>query len=145
ERRKLRVTAMVKGFCVLGVCLISLAALVAAFDPALADEAATAGAASIVETEELGLGGTNIFQRSLEAGPVVFMVLLSLVSLSVFIWAAIIAKWKYFRQIEAATSKFTKSFWDSRSLNELNGRLADYTYSPIREIFRAGYAELIKS
>jgi biopolymer transport protein TolQ len=40
---------------------------------------------------------------------------------------------------------FIKSFWDSRSLNELNGKLNDFPASATKEVFRTGYAELVKA
>jgi biopolymer transport protein TolQ len=47
-------------------------------------------------------------------------------------------------KIQKTTDGFIKSFWDSRSLNDLNSRLGDYPYSPTREVFRTGYAELVR-
>ena len=37
-----------------------------------------------------------------------------------------------------------KKFWDSKSLNELNSKLADYPASPAKEIFKMGYGELAR-
>ena len=37
------------------------------------------------------------------------------------------------------------NFWESRSLNDLNKRLSDFSPSPTREIFRVGYAELVRT
>jgi biopolymer transport protein TolQ len=98
-----------------------------------------------VVADDINPGGGNILSRALDAGAVVFLVLLSLITVSVFIWAVIIGKWVYLRRLDQASDLFVKSFWDSRSLNDLNGRLADYSYSPVREVFRSGYSELIKS
>ncbi len=103
------------------------------------------GKTTDIESEDLASGGSNIFSRAFDSGFVVFLVLLLLVVLSILIWAAVITKFGYLRKLDQSSDKFIKSFWDSRSLNDLNGRLADYTYSPVREIFRIGYAELIKA
>lgn len=86
----------------------------------------------------------SIFSRAIQGGPVVFMVLLTLVGLSVVTWGAVVAKWWHFRKVANASDAFVKSFWDSKSLNELNSRLQEYPYSPAREVFRSGYSELVR-
>ena len=53
-------------------------------------------------------------------------------------------KWFYLGRLEGTSQKFISSFWDSRSLNDLNSRLSEYPYSPVREVFRNGYAELVR-
>ena len=88
--------------------------------------------------------GASIFSRALRGGPVVFMVLLTLVTLSIVTWGALISKWWHFKKVTKASDDFVKRFWDSRSLNDLNSRLQEYPYSPAREIFRSGYAELVR-
>lgn len=95
-------------------------------------------------TEEIHAESVSIFGRMLDAGPMVSMVLLILVSMSVLTWAVFVSKWIYLRRMEQQSDVFIKKFWDSRSLNDLNGRLAEYSYSPIREVFRNGYAELVR-
>jgi biopolymer transport protein TolQ len=89
-------------------------------------------------------GSSGIIGRALSGGFIVFSVLLLLVTLSILSWAIVASKWVYLKRIDALGEKFIKSFWDSRSLNDLNGRLADFPYSPMREVFRSGYAELIR-
>ena len=94
--------------------------------------------------EGLGLG-TGLLSRGASAGPVVFTVLLVLILLSIFSWAILFAKWWVLRKLENSSRKFSHVFWESRSLNDLNQRLQEYPHSPIREAFRNGYAELIRS
>ncbi|MEZ4741384.1 MAG: MotA/TolQ/ExbB proton channel family protein [Bdellovibrionota bacterium] len=94
--------------------------------------------------DESSLSNSSIITRSINAGPVVFTVLLCLILLSITTWSVAASKWIYLRKIEGTTMKFIKSFWDSRSLNDLNSRLGDYPYSPVREVFRNGYAELVR-
>ena len=79
------------------------------------------------------------------SNPLVSIVLFSLVALSTLTWAVFVAKWIYLLKIVARTNDFSERFWESRSLNELNGQLADFPYSPTREIFRSGYSELVKA
>jgi biopolymer transport protein TolQ len=89
--------------------------------------------------------GSGLLARGASAGPVVFMVLLVLILLSIFSWAILVAKWWVLRRLESSSTKFSHVFWESRSLNDLNQRLQEYPHSPIREAFRNGYAELIRS
>jgi biopolymer transport protein TolQ len=100
--------------------------------------------ASLEPAAEVDLGGQGIFTRALQGGWIVFVCLLVLLTMSVLTWAVVIAKYFYLMRIQKTGDGFIKSFWDSRSLNDLNGRLADYPYSPVREVFRSGYAELVR-
>ena len=93
---------------------------------------------------EADTGSTSIFGRALQGGFIVFVSLLILLSMSVVTWAVIVAKYVYLQRLAKSGESFTKSFWDSRSLNDLNSRLAEYPYSPVREVFRSGYAELVR-
>jgi biopolymer transport protein TolQ len=100
--------------------------------------------APIEEISEVDVSDAGIFARAWQGGFVVFMVLLILIAFSVVTWAVVITKILHLRKIEAAGKVFIKSFWDSRSLNDLNGKLAEFQYSPVREVFRSGYAELVR-
>ncbi|TWW09503.1 hypothetical protein E3A20_13660 [Planctomyces bekefii] len=93
---------------------------------------------------ESEIGGSSIFGRALSGGWIVFGCLMTLVGMSILTWAIVVAKYVYLARIQKTTDQFVKSFWDSRSLNDLNGRLADHAYSPVREVFRSGYAELVR-
>jgi biopolymer transport protein TolQ len=108
-----------------------------------APKSAGAEASTTVHSEEVSSPG--VFARAWHAGFVVFMTLLLLIGSSIGGWAIIITKWKEFRKITLCNDAFIKSFWESRSLNDLNSRLQEYQYSPAREVFRSGYAELARS
>jgi biopolymer transport protein TolQ len=128
--------------------------------PALADSKTIAQAASNGERSNAGgasggevstsvqsedISSPGVFSRAWQAGIVVFMTLLLLISASIASWVIIVTKWKDIGKINVSNDAFVKSFWESRSLNDLNGRLQDYKYSPAREVFRSGYAELARS
>ncbi len=113
-------------------------------NPANAGAAPAADVATMQPATEADIEGPNIFSRALQGGPVVFSCLLLLVTLSILCWAIVVAKSLYLAKIQKTSDAFIKSFWDSRSLNDLNGRLAEYPYSPVREVFRSGYAELVR-
>ncbi len=95
-----------------------------------------------VETDVVAT--SNIFSRAWQGGFVSFTVMLILLFFSVVTWALAVYKWYQLRKIQGVSEKFVKSFWDSRSLNELNSKLNDFEYSPARELFRMGYSELVK-
>ncbi|MES2614690.1 MAG: MotA/TolQ/ExbB proton channel family protein [Bdellovibrionota bacterium] len=44
----------------------------------------------------------------------------------------------------ARSEAFLVYFWESKSLSELNARIKEIPYSPTREIFRAGFNEMIR-
>jgi len=131
--------------------LTLLAGALGVLSPAFAKEKTEAAstssqvAAATEAVTESDVGdGTSIFSRAMRGGPVVFLVLLTLVGMSVVTWGALVSKWWHFQRVSKASDAFVKSFWDSRSLNDLNSRLQEYPYSPAREIFRSGYAELVR-
>lgn len=108
-------------------------------------KANTPVAESATEVKAEDVAAPGVFSRAWNAGFVVFMTLLLLLASSVFCWTIIGSKWMELRKIGGSTEAFIKSFWDSRSLNDLNSRLGEYPYSPTREVFRSGYAELARS
>lgn len=103
----------------------------------------TTESATAIQTEDIS--SPSVFGRAWHAGFVVFMTLLILILSSIGCWVIIVTKWLEIRKIGGSTDAFIKSFWDSRSLNDLNSRLGEYPYSPAREVFRSGYAELARS
>ncbi len=109
-----------------------------------ADQTAISQTMAAEGGEESSIGEVSIFTRVTQSGPVVFLVLVILVSMSVLTWAVAFTKWYQLRKISDTSDRFITIFWDSRSLNDLNSRLAEYPYSPAREIFRNGYAELVR-
>ena len=131
--------------------LVVLGLGVATYVPGLADENKDTAASEspsvdvpTTEIQEAEIDSDSIFTRAMKGGWVVFLCLLILVLLSVFVWAIIVSKWMYLTNMQKANEGFIKSFWDSRSLNDLNSRLGDYGYSPAREVFRSGYSELVR-
>ena len=89
---------------------------VATMEPAPNLQAANAAQA----VTEADTGSTSIFGRALQGGFIVFFCLLILLSMSVVTWAVIVAKYVYLQRLAKSGESFTKSFWDSRSLNDLS-------------------------
>lgn len=101
-------------------------------------------ASSETRLEVEDIGSPSIFSRAWHAGVVVFCVLTVLVCFSIISWAILVWKLIVLRKNTQSSDVFIKSFWDSRSLNDLNSRLGDYAPSPAKEVFRTGYAELVR-
>jgi len=95
-------------------------------------------------TEVADFGSHSMLSQAWRSGLVVFTVLVVLIAFSVISWAIFIWKLVVLRKHTATSDAFIKNFWESRSLNDLNSRLGEYPYSPAKEIFRTGYAELVR-
>lgn len=93
---------------------------------------------------EADIGGASIFARAWNGGIVVFLTLTILVFFSILSWALIAAKALHLSRMAKTSEVFVSKFWDSRSLNDLNGRLNEYPDSPVKEVFRSGYSELVR-
>jgi biopolymer transport protein TolQ len=101
--------------------------------------------AQVAETVEGPVQTVSMFARAWDGGPVVFSVLLMLIVLSILTWAVAVKKILQLAKLSMHSSQFIQHFWDSRSLNDLNTKLDQFTYSPVREVFRGGYGELMKN
>lgn len=108
-----------------------------------ADPNASESLATAVPSEILSQ--PSILSRAWESGPIVFLVLFILIGMSVATWSVAISKYLHLVRTESASQKFITSFWESRSLNDLNSRLGEYPPSPVREVFRTGYAEVVRA
>ncbi len=84
----------------------------------------------------------SLFNPFAQSGFLVGMVLLILISVSIASWGIACAKFIYLRKLEKLTDDFAKEFSASSSVDTFNRRLADFAYSPLREIFRTSYREL---
>jgi biopolymer transport protein TolQ len=79
------------------------------------------------------------------AGTVVQLVLLLLLSFSVTSWAIIIVKYRYIKRSFKQSTEFTDFFWKSRDLSNAFAKAKQLHGSPLARIFRIGYLELKKS
>lgn len=84
--------------------------------------------------------GTAI-ELVLQAGPVVKLVILILVGFSVFSWAIILYKWRFFRKAKKETEKFLQVFRSEKDLKTVFHLTRTFTVSPAAELFRSVYSE----
>jgi biopolymer transport protein TolQ len=77
------------------------------------------------------------------AGAVPKAVLALLALMSVISWYVIGAKWMYLARAYRRSLRFVEKFWDS-SLDEMWKEAEGAPPSPVSEVFRAGYLELVK-
>jgi len=78
------------------------------------------------------------------SGPVVQGVLYLLVFFSIASWGVILHK---FRQIVVArrqSERFLESFWETRNLTAIHTTSQELKQSPVAQVFRAGYQELVR-
>jgi biopolymer transport protein TolQ len=85
----------------------------------------------------------DIVSLIMHAGPVPKAVLGLLALMSVISWYVIGAKWMYLGRAYRRSIHFVEKFWDS-SLDEMWKQAQTAAPSPVSEVFRAGYQELVK-
>jgi biopolymer transport protein TolQ len=78
------------------------------------------------------------------SGAVVQGVLLLLLAFSVVSWAIIFNKWRQMRRAERESDRFIDIFWDAKNLTAINTASLDLKESPVAQVFRAGYQELVR-
>ena len=84
----------------------------------------------------------NIFKLVADADWVVQLILLMLLSFSVFSWAIIIFKSRAIKSAFRQSDKFLVAFHKSKSLSDVSDAARRYKASPLAVIFQAGYKEL---
>jgi biopolymer transport protein TolQ len=80
----------------------------------------------------------------LQASLVVQLTLLTLVGLSVVVWAVAIFKFRQISAIKLANIRFLNIFWKTTSLDNLNAEFESHKRSSVARVFRAGYLEMQK-
>lgn len=78
------------------------------------------------------------------SGPLAFSVLILLVVFSVVSWGIILVKWLAIRQSTRSSAQFLEVFWQSKRLDEIFQKSEELSTSPLAQVFRAGYQELVK-
>lgn len=77
-------------------------------------------------------------------GPVVVAVLWILVAASAVSWGITFFKLGQIRRARRESERFVEIFWKSKSLSEIHSASAEFEHSPVAQVFRAGYQELVR-
>ena len=91
-----------------------------------------------------GPAGLNIVDMITGSGPVVQSVLYLLIVISVASWAVVVYKARQIRAARKSSERFVELFWETRNLTEISKSCADLPTSPVAEVFKAGYQELVR-
>jgi len=86
----------------------------------------------------------TIVQMVTGSGAVVQAVLFLLLGFSVVSWAIIFTKSRQIRRAERESERFIDIFWDAKNLSAINAASLDLKESPVAQVFRAGYQELVR-
>lgn len=86
--------------------------------------------------------GLNVWSLVWEAGPMAWTVLGVLVLFSVISWGIVAERWRRFRRAEAETNDFLDRFHQGGGLAAIQDETADLKWSPVAEVYRAGFREI---
>ena len=78
------------------------------------------------------------------AGPIVQAVLYLLILFSVVSWGIIFYKYRQVRTARDESERFVEIFWESRNLASIHDASRELKSSPVAQVFRAGYEELLR-
>jgi len=78
------------------------------------------------------------------SGLVVQSVLYLLVLFSVLSWGIIAHKYRQIRRAKRESDKFIEVFWERRNLSSIHDASRELRVSPVAQVFRAGYEELVR-
>src|SRR5438309_5342239 len=78
------------------------------------------------------------------SGLLVQLVLYLLISFSIASWAIIFYKFKQMRKAKKQSAEFIEIFWDRRNLSSIHDASRELKASPVAQVFRAGYEELVR-
>jgi len=91
-----------------------------------------------------GVGGMSVVDLLLGTGPVVQAVIWTLIAFSVGSWGIIIYKIVQTSRARRESDRFTSIFWDSKNLQAIHSASVGLVHSPVAQVFRAGYQELLQ-
>ncbi len=86
--------------------------------------------------------GLNVWSLVWEAGPMAWTVLGVLALFSVISWGIVAERWRRFRRAEAETNEFLDRFHQGGGLATIQDETAELKWSPVAEVFRAGFREI---
>lgn len=86
----------------------------------------------------------GILDLVLSSGLVVQAILYILVFFSVVSWGIIAQKLQHIRRAKRESAKFIEIFWERRNLSSIHDASKELAASPVGQVFRAGYEELVR-
>ncbi|HWE25167.1 MAG TPA: protein TolQ [Myxococcales bacterium] len=86
----------------------------------------------------------NYIEMVTHSGVVVAVVLLILVLASIGSWTIIFRKLLHLRRAREQSAQFLETFWRSKRLDQIYSTAENLPFSPVAQVFRAGYVELSK-
>lgn len=89
-------------------------------------------------------GQDDVLAMVTGSGAVVQGVLYLLVFFSIASWGIVIFKAKQIRAARRASDRFIESFWETKNLTTIHAATQDMANSPVAQVFRAGYQELVR-
>jgi biopolymer transport protein TolQ len=90
------------------------------------------------------VGGMGVVEMLLGTGPLVQAVLVVLIGFSVGSWGVILQKFAQISRARSESERFIAIFWESKNLAAIHSACVDLKRSPIAQVFRAGYQELLQ-
>lgn len=78
------------------------------------------------------------------SGLVVQSILYLLIMFSVVSWGIIAQKYRQIRRAKRESTKFIEIFWERRNLSSIHDASRELTASPVGQVFRSGYEELVR-
>ena len=91
-----------------------------------------------------GAGGLGVVELVLGTGPVVAAVLWILVAFSIACWGIILHKLVSISRARRESERFIAIFWESKNLAAIHTASVGMKHSPVAQVFRAGYQELLQ-
>ena len=91
-----------------------------------------------------GGGGMSVADLMIGTGPVVKLVLVTLVGFSVASWGIILYKLVQISRARRESERFIAIFWESKNLAAIHTASVGLKSSPVAQVFRAGYQELLQ-
>lgn len=92
----------------------------------------------------IAAAGIDYVDAILSGGPVGLSVLAILLVASGWSWTIIVRKSLQLRTAREQSLSFLESFWQSKNLPDIYARAETLKESPVSQVFRAGYVELVK-
>src|SRR5688572_9793308 len=86
----------------------------------------------------------SILDLVLGSGLVVQGILYLLVLFSVMSWGIIAQKYRPIRRAKRESERFIEIFWELRNLSSIHDASRELTASPVSQVFRSGYEELVR-